>query len=192
MLHTKTFMFALITAGCLAAPAASAGYPPPPYHPHPDKHSCDDIKLKELDAEVRANGKVEANGKIKGLEKNEKAKVTFKALGTAELKCRTNGGAFPGPHQKGEVDVKVSGWQKVEADKYGKADFHIVTDKPETSKMCKKPFTPVLRDLEYNPLKVIIETGECTVKFVCDLDDPLTIDDPVTLDPEEDCMRVDD
>ena len=68
MLHTKTFMIALITAGCLAAPTASAGYPPPPKYPHPDKHSCEDIELEELKVKVKNDGKVRAMGEIEGLD----------------------------------------------------------------------------------------------------------------------------
>ncbi len=192
MLHTKTFMIALITAGFLAAPTASAGYPAPPKHPNPPKPyptypTCEDIKLKELEVDVKDDGRVKATGTVKGLAKKEKAKITFKAEGTADLKCRNPGGNFPGPHQQGDVTVKVSGWQKVEADKHGKADFHILTNRPVTSKMCKNPFTPVLADLQYDEATVIVETDECKVKFECMFDPALEPGNSASLDDGIEC-----
>ena len=194
MLHTKTFMIALITAGCLAAPAANAGYPPPPTKcPESPKNDCKDIKLKELKLVVKTEYKdeikVKVEGKLKGLKKNEDAKVTVKVEGKAEFKCKNPNGQLPPGQQPGDVPFKLTGWQKVKADGDGKAEFDIKTEALDTYGICKPPpFKTVLKEIEIDTVTVIVEQKDCKVKFECPVPDPAKSGDPIWVDVE-DCER---
>jgi hypothetical protein len=157
MLHSKTFTIALITAGLLAAPMAHASYP--------SKHSCKDIKLEALDVKLTAD-KLKVDSELKGLKKKEELKIWLRAKVEAEVKCKNPGGYFPKPHQSGDIALKLSDWQKVDADMYGSAEFYFKTPVPAAT--CKQPFTPIVKQLTLESVTLIVEQGKCKVKFECE------------------------
>lgn len=192
MLKSKSLLFALFTAGTLAAPAAHASQP----KPQPQKpNKCHKIKLEAI--EVTDQGvKLKVTGDLKCLKHNEDVKVTVRAEGTGmQAQCVNPGGQAPKGQNPNVVDVDVVAKGKVVIDSNkiskGKADFKVIAQ-PIDLEIDGAPDCPnakwdeVVSNVSYEVAQVKVRQDGKTRTFECTFDAPTVNNQTQTAECEED------